>query len=56
MPSLQTYDLVDTLTQGTTLTMAFPSFALEVINASRVVADLVREDAMRRAEALRQVP
>jgi serine/threonine protein kinase len=56
MPSPQTYDLVDTLMRGTTITMAPPGIATAVLDASQVVFQAIWEDAHRRAEAARPVP
>jgi hypothetical protein len=56
VPSLQTYELVDTLRRGTAITMAPPDLAAAVLDASRVVSQGIRDDARRRAEAARPAP
>jgi hypothetical protein len=56
VPSLQTYDLIDTLMKGTVLSVRLPRFAEAVLDASRAVADLIWDDAVQRAEATRPVP
>lgn len=53
VPSLQTYDVVDTLTRTATIIMAPPDIAAAVLDASRVVARVLWDDANRRAEAAR---
>jgi hypothetical protein len=56
VPSLQTYDLIDTLMRGTVLSVQLPRFAESVLEASRAVADHIWDDAAQRAEAARPVP
>jgi hypothetical protein len=56
MPTLQTYDLVQTLMRGTAVAMPPPDVTAAVLDASRVVSQAIWDDAHRRAEAARQAP
>lgn len=56
VPSLQTYDLIDTLMRGTVLNVPMPNLAEVVLESSRVVAGHLWDDAMTRAEAVRPEP
>jgi hypothetical protein len=53
VPALQTHDLVDTLRRKPAIAMAPPDVASAVLDASRVVSEVIWDDAQRRAEAMR---
>jgi hypothetical protein len=56
VPALQTHDLVDTLRRKPAIAMAPPDVASAVLDASRVVSEVIWDDAQRRAEAMRPAP